>query len=90
VSDTDETPARSIVREDLWLPADLLLTLLKEEAIRTGDKRLRVTRKTLNTWVRRGHVEYLRGRGYRVTGRQRSVTSYLAGRGTRGLRSLST
>jgi hypothetical protein len=85
-----EAVSDTAARGDLWLPADLLLTLLKEEAIRTGDKRLRVTRKTLNTWVRRGHVEYQRGRGYRVTGRQRSVTSYLAGRGTRGLRTSST
>lgn len=90
MSDTDERPARPATRDDLWLPADLLLALLKQEAIRTGDQRLRVTRKTLNTWVRRGHVDYQRGRGYRVTGRQRSVTSYLAGRGTRGLRSIST
>lgn len=74
---------------DVWLPADLLLTLLKEEAIRTGDKRLRVTRKTLNTWVRRGHVEYERARGYRVTGSRHSVTAYLAGRGARGLRPVS-
>jgi hypothetical protein len=75
--------------QDLWLPADLLLALLKQEAARTGDRRLRVSRKTLNSWVHRNKVEYDRERGYRVTGERRSVVAYLAGRGTRGLKTIS-
>ncbi|GAA3878072.1 hypothetical protein GCM10022243_48450 [Saccharothrix violaceirubra] len=68
-------------REDVWLPADLLLVLLTQEAVRTGDRRLRVTRKAINTWVRRRHVRYERGRGYHVA----SVIDYLTNRGRRGL-----
>lgn len=66
--------------DDLWLPADLAVLLLHQEATRTGDRRLRITQSTLRQWVRRGHTTYQRGRGYNIT----RIFDRLDVRGTRG------
>lgn len=73
---------RPAVREDLWLPADLAVVLLHQEAIRTGDARLRIKPPTLRKWAQRRHIRYERGLGYNVG----SIVTYVTGRGNRGHR----
>ena len=52
--------------DDLWLRADLAVLLLHQEAVKTGDRRLRIREATLRQWVRRGYITYQRGQGYNV------------------------
>lgn len=73
-------PQRPVIRDDLWLPADLAVVLLHQESIRTGDARLRIKQPTLRKWSQRSHIRYERGLGYNVA----SVIAYVTGRGTRG------
>lgn len=65
---------------DVWLPADLAVLLLHQEATRTGDMRLRIQQPTLRKWAQRHHIRYERGRGYNVS----SIVAYVTGRGARG------
>lgn len=61
-------------------PAQVVVDLLRREAERTGDERLRITAASLRNWKRRGHISGQRG--YDLG----EVLSYLDGRSGRGLR----
>lgn len=69
-----------------FVPAALAVLLLHQEAVRTGDVRLRIRESTLRQWVRRQHVTFDRGRGgYDVE----SIVAYVTKRPLRGQRRAS-
>jgi hypothetical protein len=63
--------------------AEMAVLLLHQEAVRTGDARLRIKAATLRQWVRRRHITYDRGRGgYDVV----AIVEYVTKRPARGQR----